>query len=741
MVGIPLSRHTVDAFALSSETIRPLWTVDDFENEEKVLKWLRNSLDVCERFYAGYFSLQLQNLLIYQGHHWLHQDKYNNRFLDNARLVINRKSPRLVFNHTYDFVEHHVSKSTRYKPAVAIFPANREQEDADDAKISKDVLDYIWYLNTVDLHLQQWVRYAKIFGEAFFFIDYDFSKGDIHPDWLALKQQGQRAPVLDQFGQPILGQEGEPLYIQKCVRTGEVTYRVPAPWHVFEMPCSNREEIEWCIEWDCVDVDYLRAKYPLKANDIKPDSSVNVFNEYSMEYGKLASQVVRYKLYQRHTEFLEKGRYIAFTRDTILEQSDLPYSHGKLPYVKIHDIDVPDCIRGMSFIQQIFPINHQINAVGSLIYKALVLLAHPKIAMPDGATEIQNLLNESTVFSYQGGVPPTIMHMNPVTGELFTYMNKLEEVLQKLGGYFEISRGNAPDGVRAAKALRVLEEQEDKRSYNFVTKFNQLGMIENAKMTLSVAGDFYDDSDGRLARVVGKDNEYRIKQFKAANLSKPYDIRIENTTALSQSASARFEEINEMMQVRFDPSAPLSREQYYNLLDLGALDQFKDIVTRAIRCAQSENDDILSGVQVKPPTEDEDFIAHWKIHLQAVQSRDFKEITKTERQAAIKRHIYLTEYLMFKKAFGITDTMGQPLVLGNQAFAQQLSIECPLFPVYFKLPVPQPMGQSLPPGPDIGMPPGEVPPSTMQPGPIDPGAPLDGGMPVAPPPMEGPPPL
>jgi hypothetical protein len=66
------------------------------------------------------------------------------------------------------------------------------------------------------------------------------------------------------------------------------------------------------------------------------------------------------------------------------------------------DIDMPDEIKGMSFFQQLFPLQHQINACASLIYKSLVLFAHPKWVMMDGTCDINQLLNESTVVSYSG---------------------------------------------------------------------------------------------------------------------------------------------------------------------------------------------------------------------------------------------------------------------------------------------------------------------------------------------------
>lgn len=255
-------------------------------------------------------------------------------------------------------------------------------------------------------------------------------------------------------------------------------------------------------------------------------------------------------------------------------------------------------------------------------------------------------------------------------------------------------------------------------------------------MTLSTAGTYYDDADGRLAQIVGMDNEFKIRQFKSANLSKPYHVRVENTTALSQSPAARIDEITELSQMQFNPTSLMQREQVIQLLDLTAADQFKDIVTRAIKCAQSENDDFLAGRPVTPPVETEDFIAHWKIHLQMFQSREWKELIDPTFKQQAQQHLLITEFAMHKKAYGVQSPVnGMPLVMGNPTFMQRLMIECPDFPMLLNTPIPAmpPMGMGAPGGAPLG---GGSPAfnGTLQgAGPVDNQMPLDGGASSGPP--------
>lgn len=740
MVGIyPFNRTSFDELEYTDKEIKPLWSIEDIDDPKLVEEWFDKTVDGCHSYYRDYFQVQRDNLLLYKGIHWLAADRQANRLLDR-QAVPNTRNPRVVINHLADFVTQWVSRLTRYRPAVAIYPARAQQADADDAKIAKNVLDYIWYENRIDERLQEFARQMKIFGEAYMWILWNPMKGGVHPDWIKAQQNGQSVPVLDSAGQPVLNTDGSPMYMQTAPRIGDVDYIIDAPWHVFDQPQRNRRDIDWSMRWYVQDVDYLRAKYPDLADQINADNEISeVYSNYRVDVGRLKQQCVVYELYHRSTEFLEKGRYIKRIKNVILENTDLPFEHGQIPYIYMADIDVPDQIRGMSFFQQLFPIQHQINACASLIYKSLVLFAHPKLVMQDGSCDVQQLLNESTIVSYSGSVPPGLLAQNPVSQELFSYLDKLEQTAEKLSGVFTMSRGQAPSGVRAAKALRVLEEQEDKRAYITAIKYNNIGLVENARMSLSVAGTYYDDSDGRLIQIVGTDNEYQVMQFKTANLTKPFHFRIENTTALSQSPAARIDEITELSNMRFDPTSLFTREQTINLLGLTALDEFKDIATRAVRCAESENDDFIAGRPVAPPEETEDFIIHWKIHTQLYQSREWKQLTDPAIKQTAYHHHYITEYLMFEKAYGIMEEItGRPLRMPNPAFQQRLLIECPDFPLLLKTPVPPPM-LGMQGGGGMG---GPMPAPTdgVVPAPIDNGMPLDGGAPVAPPPMPPQPP-
>lgn len=726
----------------SSFGLTPYWSVDDIENDKKNLDWLKKSIDVCQNYYRDYAAVQMDNLMLYRGFQWLNQERLSNRFYDRDG-VRTRRSPKVTLNHLYDITEQWVSRLTRYKPAVKVFPANPEWEDKQDAKVAQMGLDSVWYINRIDQRMQDLARWAKVCGDADLFIEWDPERGDLDPDYVeavrAAEVAGQKAPripVVDENGDPVTGINGEPLFIDKAIHIGDIKYSIPEPWRVWDMPARDPDKVDWVLVWDTEQIDTVRAKYPFAAKDITTDTGDDIFQYYGINFNKLKNETVVWKFYHRKTEFLKNGRYIKFTRNAILEMGDLPYSHGQIPRVRFTDIDVPGEIRGMSCYQQLFPIAHQINACASLIFKALVLFVHPKFMVPAGAADIKQLANESTIVEFNGPVPPQLMSSTALGQDIFRHWEKLEATLDKISGVFTMSRGNAPSGVRAARALRVLEEQEDKRSFATITKFNNKAIVDNAIMTLSVLGDYYPRNPERLLRVVGKGNQHLIRKFSEANLSKPWDVRLEQTTALSQSPAARIEDMLELQTMRFAPDAPFSKEQFYSLLDLTNSEEFVDIATRAVQCAESENEDMMNGTEVPSPTTEEELIVHWRIHRQIMQGREFKEpgVIPDGNKELVRSHMLQTELLMFEKMFGTRDAMGMPAIPGNQAFAMRVQVECPDFPVLFAmapLPMMAPAGMRMG---GMGAPPSEgIPPAGPNPGPM----PEANSLP-APSPVEGP---
>jgi hypothetical protein len=306
-----------------------------------------------------------------------------------------------------------------------------------------------------------------------------------------------------------------------------------------------------------------------------------------------------------------------------------------------------------------------------------VLCSHPKWVVPAGSINIQALGNERTIVQYKGAQAPVLIQSSPTPREVFEFRQQLKEEFQQISGVFGVSRGEPPPGIKAGVALQFLNEQENERFNELSMKWNEM-IREVAIMTIAVAGDYYDASDARMVRVLGKDEIWRTKFFDSAHLSKDYDIRVQNSSALSQSKSAR---IQSLMDLNKEFPGAVRQEQVMDLLGLAQNDKFIDAATKSVKSAEAENEMILSDGGDSQVEEYEDHLTHWEIHGRELQAYSFKHETPKNIQEKLKDHILVHEmYLLEKSKF-------------NQKLAEELSA-IRNFPMIFTpepLPPPSPV--------------------------------------------------
>jgi len=180
--------------------------------------------------------------------------------------------------------------------------------------------------------------------------------------------------------------------------------------------------------------------------------------------------------------------------------------------------------------------------------------------------------------------------------------------------------------------------------------------------------------------VVGKNNQFSIKALDVAKLGGPYDIRVQRTTALSESKSGRLSQIL-ALEGRFPNLLP--REQVLDMLDLANDQQFYDLTTVSIQAAEYENEQMGEGVAVEPALDYEDHLLHLEVLLKYMQASSFKEDMPPERKALFNLHGMSHEYFIHKKMvnplyqakvmeqfpgfpfFSVPGQIGTPLAMGQ----------------------------------------------------------------------------
>ena len=635
--------------------VKPFHSVKD-KDEKKVLAWLAKVIETLEKQGIARQAKYKKNLEAYRGSSNVPKRSDIRR---SDRQSINRVN-KFVINHLYDMTETRVSQMTRIKPAVDVLPTNDEFEDKNAAKAVKYLINHLWYINDMDAILQKMQRQTRIFGESYCFIEWDSSKGDLHPLYVKARDSKIDLDLLDEEGNSI-GKidKDRPVYI------GDIKYDIEVPWRVYLQRQKKFEDVEYCFRVKVKSTEDLKKEYPDKAEKLKSDTNVKAFSESDLTEHLLEEDTVIYEFFHKKTKHCPQGYFAKFTKDIILEASELPYSHGKLPLERLTDLDIPEQLNGVSAYEMVRPIQSMHDNLSTLLAKNIYLMGHAKWVMPRGACKIESLGNDNTIVQYQGATPPQMLQTSPNPPEAYAFRNSLRDEMGQIYGVQGVSRGTPPAGITAGVALQFLNEQEQERATSDVAKHNAL--IQNiARKTIAVAGDYYQPDDGRMLRIVGKDNKYSIRHFDSANLSKDYDVRMQVGSALPESKAGKIQRIVEIMQMKPDL---LSNERWVDLLELGNSDKMNTLITAAVKAAESENEDMMAGKPVADPQDYEDHIVHWKTHTKAIQNRSFKEECPPEYREKVLDHIALHEFVMIEKA------------RANPAFEAKLA-ELPLFPIF-----------------------------------------------------------
>jgi len=645
----------------SGASLKPLHTVINKKTKD-LLDWLKNTAEALENQATTRHTEHKKNLEAYRG--VTNLGKTSHRSRSESQLYLNQTN-KFVVNHLHDITETKVSQMCRIKPSVEVLPTNDDYDDKNAASACKSLINHIWNNNDIDDLLRKMQRQCRIFGESYLFIEWDTEKGDLHPAYVQARDMGAVIELMNSQGESQFDDHGVPKQIKKEVRIGDIKYEILPPWKVLLQRKTDFNDVDYCIKVSTVATEDLKKKYPKYSKKFQSDRNLKSVEIEQLTDRVLEDQTLVYELYHKNTELVPGGLYAKFVKEAILDKTPLPYSHGNLPFERLTDIDVPDQLNGASGYDMVRPIQNMHNNLSTLLAKNIYLTGHAKWVMPRGACKIEALGNDSTIVQYQGPVPPQLIQTQPNPPEAYNFREMLVQEMGQVYGVQGVSRGNPPKGITAAVALQFLNEQEQERANSDVAKHNHL-IQAVAEKTLAVCGDYYQIDDGRMLRILGTDNKFALRHFDSANLSKNYDIRIEVGTGLPESKAGRLQRIIEIMQLKPDL---LSNERWIDLLDIGNTDKMTNLITAAVRSAESENEDLLAGRAVSDPQDFEDHILHWRTHTKAVQSRAFKEEVPIKEQQAMLEHIALTEFAMIEKA------------KVNPLFQSHLAT-LPMFPVY-----------------------------------------------------------
>jgi len=634
------------------------------KSEKGTLEWLVNNFEACDQEAQSRYEVYRKCLDLYKGCHW--------KDISGKNAGTSRK-PKVVNNHAWDKTEARVSQVSRNKVAVALIPQSDEMQDINNAKSCKILLDARAEEMDLDgIHIDG-DRIKYIFGDVFQKVCWDKEAGPIHEDAKKYEAAGIKVPVIDATtGKPVKGK-----YLDSSVHVGDVKVKNYRP-HMFhkELFKQAMEDVNHCefLEW--VHVEELKAEYPNKSFDIKPSTRQFMIDDLEHRAVQQNNLVLVHRFYHKKTKQTPKGYYAFWVQDCILEDGDLPYDHGELPVVKDSDISIPGEFWGRSRLVQIETLQKFDNLIMSGIARDHGMSSSPKLMVPKGSVSQSDLNNENGIIQFAGPVAPQLVSPNWLNRGGLEVSQVIQKNISQFMSIYDVSQGQAPNGVTANSALRFLDEQEQQRISPDVTK-RKRRTVECYKLMIKTMAQYYDATDGRTVRILGQNNEYLIQDLSDAAFNTIYSVKIQNTSALPDTKTGKIATIFDLNAAsQTDPV--FSKGEIVRMLDLGLDETFKDQSTIALDSAKTALDMILRGKDAPEPQPYDDMVTFYNVFMRQIQSINFKMKVAIDVKQVVFDYILTLEGLMWEKS------------LKNPMFAQILST-MPNFPAFFTIPEPMPM--------------------------------------------------
>ena len=641
-----------DSVEIEAQDLQPMWGEDRLKegNEAALMEWTRDAYEKLSQATTLRANTQIRNMAAYFSIHFRNQNIRADFRTQNAS-DLDIDSHKIVFNEFFEIVKQRVNKITKNKPTTAPVPRTNDYASKVGARVAKQVLDTLKDQIGQTRLLREAVRQAMIFGESYLWFGWDPDRGDVHPRWteeVAKLKKNEDRKTIEIDGEKIVIDRDDP------IRIGDFDIQTIEPWDLLFEAEKRPQDVEYVIRVRNEHVDKVRADYPDLAAKINPTQDAHRFTTHLLQVESLQQHVRIYDVWHRSNKYVPNGAHFVMTDEVMLEDPKAnPFSRleesqwGNLPIEMMVDIEVDGSVHGVSTFQIIANLQRARNQFGTMINHYLLLAGHPKYMVPrQSKVNWRDLGNDGTIVEFSGTLAPQLVKNEPISSQVFQFWDMLGKKILSQGDITGVNQGELPPGVKAAKAIQLLEELENLRATDVFNRYNELVVAFDRKL-LSFAADKFEEEDGRMINYLGDDKKWLVDDFDAGIFNRSYDVKLQLSSALPQTPSARMQVLLDFFQVTGGKILPM--EQWIDLFDLKSEQKFVDLVTNALQVAEWENEQLIQGFTIADPRPEEDVFTHWRSHASFVQSRAFLELPDSQREKALD-HLKATEWLMHEKA-------------------------------------------------------------------------------------------
>lgn len=602
-------------------------TVKDLEELHRQAKSARSRLE-------GVWYL---NLAYYSGNQWVRWDGRN--------IVTPRLGPsRITFvdNRIQPVVRKELAKMTKNRPIFTVTPNSADEQDTNAAELGEQLMRYFWtHLKMRDLDSKA-LLWSRICSAAFFKVFWDPSIGEkqqviVGPDGKVMTDPTDPAGPVLKAGSPqaLLAQQaaasmGQSLQV-KSVAPGDIRVEVRSPFQMGIDPLADTfSEAEWVVEESVKSTDYIKQRYGVELKADTPANPGMIEARMGMSVqstGNYMGVKIREYWSKPNSQHPQGYRCVwvpgaggkGSDKGQVLEQDSQPFDC--MPYVMLSGIPVPGRMWPTCIVEQLRPLQTELNKVKSQIAENRNRVGNPTILASRQAIQDPEKFVESTTLP--GGVHffddigspnavPSYLQAPPLPEYVIDEIQRIEEAFQEISGQHEVASAQVPPGVTAASAINLLMESDDTMLAPGIHDHEEaLGALGTKVMKL--AARYY--TDPRTIKIAGENGAWQIEDFKGEMLNGNTHVQVQAGSSFPQSKAAKQAMIQDLMTFFVQSGNPPHGRQLAQFLqdsEIGAAERLISQYTRDEAQANRENTLMCQGMQlpINPYDDDEAHVAN-----------------------------------------------------------------------------------------------------------------------------------
>lgn len=474
---------------------------------------------------------------------------------------------QIAINHLRNISSILLNMITATRPSMQAKAINTDYKSVVQTKLANDLLEYYMREHRVEQRIKTAVEYALNMASGHIKISWNANGGELYDYNEETKTE---------------------------IREGDLEFTNLSVFDVYFDTHREDQKHDWVLIRTYKNRFDIAAKYPELSDKIlalATKDKLDVFSSagFNMDGTDL---VPVYEFYHRRTEAVPDGMYHQFL------STEITLLSGPSPYREIPVYTIaPSYYLGTPFpytpMFDLIPIQDAVNSLYSIALTNQTAFGVQSVLVPQGAnlsvSQLSGGLHVLEANEQNGTVRPLQLTQTPK--ELFDNIRLLEQAMQLISGVNSVSRGNPDPNLRSGNALALVQSM----TLQYISGLQQsyVNMVEN--LGTGIINILKDHAMvPRMAAIVGKTQQSKLKEFKGDDLSLVNRVVVDIGNPLAKTTAGRVEMAEQLLQM----GAIKTPEHYFSVINTGQLNVMTESTQSQLFLVKAENERMVEGNQV-----------------------------------------------------------------------------------------------------------------------------------------------